>query len=248
MRRHRSLLVAAAVGRGSGDHALPLSSAVGFDTLSGARTGIEEEARMRQETLGVSRFLQFVLMGIVGEVAMMGLLAGIVFAALHPPMLTSTAAVLLPEPPQSTQAATSNGAPGPYMATQAVIAESNPVLSAALPHARPAMSLAELRGDVQIRSVTNLVITVSAKGRVAADAEATANAVARSYVVYVSAPDSPAGPVGAQVLNWATSATGRPLPASLLITGGFGALCGAIVGAIGALAFGWADRRFRIGR
>jgi hypothetical protein len=95
---------------------------------------------------------------------------GVVFAVLHPPMLTSTAAVLLQQPPQSVQAATSNGVPDPYMATQEVIADSNPVLLAALPDARPAMSLAELRGDLQIRSVTNRVITVSAKGRVAADA------------------------------------------------------------------------------
>jgi len=203
---------------------------------------------MRQETLGVSRFLQFVLMGVVGEVALAGLITGVVFAVLHPPMLTSTAAVLLEQPPQSVPAATSSGVPDPYMATQEVIADSNPVLLAALPDARPAMSLAELRGDVQIRSVTNRVITVSAKGRVAADAEATANAVARSYVIYVSSAGSLAGPVEAKVLNWATSATGRPLPASLLITGGFGALYGAIVGAIGALAFGWADRRFRISR
>ena len=203
---------------------------------------------MRQETLGVSRFLQFVLMGVVGEVALAGLITGVVFAVLHPPMLTSTAAVLLQQPVPGVQAATSNGVPDPYMATQEVIADSNPVLLAALPDARPAMSLAELRGDVQIRSVTNRVITVSAKGRVAADAEATANAVARSYVIYVSSADSPAGPVEAKVLDWATSATGRPLPASLLITGGFGALYGAIVGAIGALAFGWADRRFRISR
>ena len=110
------------------------------------------------------------------------------------------------------------------------------------------MSLAELRGDVQIKSVTNAVITVSAEGRVAADAEATANAVAASYVDYVSAAGSPAGHVGALVLNAATRATGRALPASLLIAGGFGALYGAIAGAIGALAFGWADRRFRIRR
>jgi capsular polysaccharide biosynthesis protein len=203
---------------------------------------------MRQETLGVSRFRQFVLMGVVGEVALAGLITGVVFAVLHPPMLTSTVAVLLQQPPQSVQAATSNGVPDPYMATQEVIADSNPVLLAALPDARPAMSLAELRGDVQIRSVTNRVITVSAEGRVAADAEATANAVARSYVIYVSSADSPTGPVEAKVLDWATSATGRQLPASLLITGGFGALYGAIVGAIGALAFGWADRRFRVSR
>jgi len=202
---------------------------------------------MRLETLGVSRFRQFVLMGVVGEVAVVGLVTGIVFAALHPPMLTSTAAVLLPQPPQSAQAATSNGAPDPYTATQEVIADSNPVLSAALPDVRPAMSLAELRGDVQIRSLTPYIVTVSAKGRVAADADATANAVARSYVVYVSSAGSPAGHVETQMLNFATSATGRPLPASLLISGGFGALYGAIIGALGALAFGWA-RRFRISR
>jgi hypothetical protein len=194
---------------------------------------------MRQQTLGVSRFRRLVLIGVVGEVAVVGLVTGIVFAALHPPMLTSTAAVLLPQTSQRALAAT-------YPATQEVIADSIPVLSAALPDARPAMSLAELRGDVQIRSVTNLLMTVSAEGRVAADTEATANAVTRSYVAYVDAPDMPAGPVGALVLNWATSATGRPLPASLLIDGGFGALYGAIVGAIGALAFGWAHRRFRI--
>ena len=203
---------------------------------------------MRQETLGLSRFRQFVLMGVVGEVAVVGLVAGVVFAVLHPPMLTSTALVVLPQPPQSAEIVTvpSNGVPDPYTATQEVIAASNPVLAAALPDARPAMSLAELRGDVQIESLTPYVIAVSAKGRVAADAEATANAVARSYTVYVSSAGSPAGRVGAQVLEWATSAMGRTLPASLLVTGGFGALYGAIVGAIGALAFGWADRRFRI--
>ena len=205
---------------------------------------------MRQETLGLSRFLQLVRRAwtAVGEVAVVSLVAGIVFAAVHPPTLTSTAAVLLAPPPPSAQAATGNGAPDPYTATQAIIADSNQVLSAALPYVRPAMSLAELRGDVQIRSVTSRVITVSAKGRVAADAEATANAVARSYIVYVDSAGSPVGHVEALMLNPAASATGRSLPVSLLITGGFSALYGAIVGAIVALAFGWAGRRFRISR
>jgi capsular polysaccharide biosynthesis protein len=203
---------------------------------------------MRQQTPGVSRFRRFVLMGVVAEVAVVGLVTGVVFAVLHPPLLTGTAVVLLPQTPQSAQAATGNGAPDPYMATQEVIADSNPVLLGALPDARPAMSLAELRGDVQIRSVTDHVMTVSAKSRVAADAEATANAVARSYTDYASAADNPGGPVRALVLEWATSATGRQLPASLLIAGGFGALYGAIAGVIGALAFGWADRRLRIRR
>jgi capsular polysaccharide biosynthesis protein len=203
---------------------------------------------MRQQTPGLSRFRQFVLMGVVGEVAVVGLVTGIVFAALHPPMLTGTAVVLLPQPPQGVETVASNGAADPSMATQEVIADSSPVLAAALPEARPAMSLAELRGDVQIKSVTDFVMTVSATGRDAADAEATANAVARSYIVYVSSAGGPSGRVGAQMLEPATSATGRTLPASLLISGGFGALYGAIAGAIGALAFGWADRRFRISR
>jgi capsular polysaccharide biosynthesis protein len=202
---------------------------------------------MSQETLGLSRFLQLVrrVWTAVGEVAAVSLVAGIVFAALHPPMLTSTAVVLLPV---SVQAAPSNGAADAYTATQEVIADSNRVLVAALPDVRPAMSLAELRGDVQIGSVTSAVITVSAKGTVAADAEETANAVARSYIAYVGSAGSPAGRVEALMLNPAASATGRSLPVSMLTTGGFSALYGAIVGAIGALVFGWADRRSRISR
>ena len=76
---------------------------------------------MRQETLGLSRFRQFVVMGVVGEVAAVGLVTGIVFAALHPPMLTSTALVVLPQPSQSVETVAPNGAADPYMATQEVI-------------------------------------------------------------------------------------------------------------------------------
>ena len=52
---------------------------------------------MRQETLGLSRFLQLVRRAwtAVAEVALVTLVAGIVFAVLHPPVLTSTATVLL---------------------------------------------------------------------------------------------------------------------------------------------------------
>jgi capsular polysaccharide biosynthesis protein len=182
---------------------------------------------------------------VVGEVAVAGLVAGIVFAALHPPLLTSTALVVVAPPPQSVQAATSNGPPGGYMATQVLIAGSNPVLMNALPHARPAMSLNELRNNVQIESLARSILSVSATGENAADAEATANAVADSYIGYVSSPDSPVGDVQARMLELATNATGRPLPASLLIIGGFGALYGSIAGATVALALGRADRGSR---
>ena len=75
------------------------------------------------------------------------------------------------------------------------------------------------------------LITVTAKGRVAADAEATANAVASSYIGYVNSAGNPAGHK-AVMLELATGATGRSLPVWLLIVGGFSALYGAIVGAM----------------
>jgi len=188
---------------------------------------------------------------VVGEVAVAGLVAGIVFAALHPPLLTSTALVALQEPASVQQPAnntTTGGGTDAFTATQEVVAGSYPVLLDALPHVRPAMSFDGLRHNVQVGSPSSDIISVNAKSKNAADAEATANAVADSYMGYVSSSQSPVGRVEAQMLEPATIATGRPLPAGLLITGGFGALCGAIVGAAVALAFGWADRRFRISR
>jgi len=188
---------------------------------------------------------------LVGFVVVLGILGGAAYAVLRPPMLTSTALVALQEPASVQQSANNNttaGGTDTFTATQKVVAGSYPVLLDALPHVRPAMSFDELRHNVQVGSPSSDIISVNAKGKNAADAEATANAVADSYMGYVSSSRSPVGRVEAQMLESATIATGRPLPASLLITGGFGALCGAIVGAAVALAFGWADRRFRISR
>jgi len=188
---------------------------------------------------------------LVGFVVVLGILGGAAYAVLRPPMLTSTALVALQEPASVQQPANNNttgGGTDAFTATQEVVAGSYPVLLDALPHVRPAMSFDELRHNVQVGSPSSDIISVNAKGKNAADAEATANAVADSYMGYVSSSRSPVGRVEAQMLESATIATGRPLPASLLITGGFGALCGAIVGAAVALAFGWADRRFRISR
>jgi capsular polysaccharide biosynthesis protein len=190
---------------------------------------------MSQETLDL-RWIVRRIWTAVGAVAAWGLLAGIAVAALHPPMLTSTALVVLPQAGQNAAAAP-NGEPDPFTATQEVIAESNPVLLRALPDVRPATSLTELRREVQIGSLTPYVISISAKGKTASDAEATANAVADSYIAYVGSPSSPFGRVPAELLQSATNATGRPLLIDLLITGGLGALLGVLVGAIDALAF-----------
>ena len=63
------------------------------------------------------------------------------------------------------------------------------MLAAALPNVRPAMSLNKLRSEVQVTSLTSYIISVSAQGKTAADAEATANAVANSYVAYVNSSE-----------------------------------------------------------
>ena len=186
----------------------------------------------------------------VGAVAVWGLLAGIAVAVLHPPMLTSTAMVVLPAAVQSAGSATgpgpaTTGGPDPYMATQIVIAGSDPVLSGALSQVSPAVSLQALRAKINVTSPATGILSISAKGRTAAQAEATANAVAGSYTAYVDSRASLAGFVSAHVLDRAGSATGtRPLK-SLLVTGLIGVPAGALIGIIVSLAIGRRDLWFR---
>lgn len=174
-----------------------------------------------------------------------GILAGGAYTALRPPMLTSTALVVLPQSGQSVEGTPASGAPDPYMATQEVIASSNEVLSGALPKVRPAMSVNELRRNVQVSSLTSYIISVSAKGKAAAGAEATANAVARSYIRYIGSASSPVGQLSAHLLEPATSATGPALLKQLIINALLGAIGGALAGSAAALALGRRDRRLR---
>ena len=76
---------------------------------------------MSEQALDLRRSLQIVRRHkiIVGIVAVLGLLAGVAYTVLNPPMLTSTALVVLPPSTHD-------------MATQVVIAGSNPVLAGAL--------------------------------------------------------------------------------------------------------------------
>ena len=107
------------------------------------------------------------------------------------------------------------------------------------------VSLQTLRSRIQVKSLTSDIISISAQGKTAAQAERTANAVADSYVAYVRSASRPGPPVQARILQPATTATGTPLPIRLLVTGGLGALIGALIGAIVALAIGRKDRRLR---
>ena len=179
---------------------------------------------------------------LVGVVVVLGILAGAAYAKVYPPKLTSTALVVLPQNAQSSQAAT-NGGRDSSTVTQEVIATSTKVLTDALPHVRPPVSLAELRREIQVRSLTSHVISISATGAAAADARATANAVANSFISYTGSENSSLGPVPANLLEPASSAVGLAPLEALIIDAVIGAVSGALIGAILALAINRTDRR-----
>ena len=151
-------------------------------------------------------------------------------------------------PPRRRRGAAQAGAASinPALATQIVIASSDPVLESALRTVDPSMSLQTLQSRVQVTNVASSdILSIRAEGKTAAQAEDTANAVANSYVAIVNSRNSPGGQVQARVLEPANSATGPSLSSRLPITGGLGALLGALVGAIAVLAFNRRDRRLR---
>jgi hypothetical protein len=126
-----------------------------------------------------------------------------------------------------------------------IVADSNQVLVNALPDVRPALLLPELRSSVKAASPAPDIISITAKGKTAAGAEATANAVAKSYVRYVSSSHSPVGSIQARLLEPAGSATG-PAPIEWTVIWALvGGLAGALIGVIVALAIGRSDRRLR---
>ncbi|MGH3220453.1 MAG: Wzz/FepE/Etk N-terminal domain-containing protein [Streptosporangiaceae bacterium] len=210
---------------------------------------------MSQQALDMRRYVQIVRRHklLIGTLTILGLLAGGAYAVVRPPMPTSTALIVIPQSGQAAQAAqaatgnngSTSSAPDPYMATQMVIADSTPVLAGALPNIKPATSVNALRNDVKANSLTSYVISISAKGKSAAAAESTANAVANSYVAYVGAKNSPGGHVGAQILQRATTATGSSRVTALATTGVIGALAGALIGVIVSLVISRHDRRLR---
>ena len=169
---------------------------------------------------------------IISIAAALGLLSGAVYTALNPPALASTALVVLPTNTSD-------------MATQVVIAGSDPVLAAAARSQRLSITPQALRSEVDIKTITSNIISISVKGGTATQAEGTANAVANSYITYVTTSGNPGGTVQARMLQSANLATGTSLPVYLFITAVLGALIGAVVGVVISLAIGRKDRSLR---
>ena len=203
---------------------------------------------MSQKALDLRRSMQIVRRHkvLVGFVVTLGILGGAAYAVLDPPMFTSTALVAL-QPAASAQPSNSTtGGVDTFTPTEEIVAGSGQVLLNALPDVRPAMSFDELRHDVQIGSPSSDIISVTAKGKKAADAEATANAVANSYIRYVTSSNSAVGRIQAQLLESASVATGPAPIKQTIIFALLGGLAGALIGIIVALAVGRNDRRLRV--
>lgn len=180
---------------------------------------------------------------LIGGVAALGLLLGAGYAYLNPSLLSSTALVVFTdEASQSSQAAAAGVDPG--LATQEVLATSDPVLVGALPHISPPVSLQALQGRISATSVNSSnVLSFTATGTTAGQAEATANAVANSYIAYVGAATATAVHAVGKVLQPATTATGTKRPEQLAIYALLGLLVGALVGFVISLFTGRSDRR-----
>ncbi len=158
---------------------------------------------------------------LVGIAIAVGLLAGAAFAAFSPVRFTSTALVMLPRSD---------------VATAVGVARSDPVLAGALLRGSPAASIDALRGEIEVKTLTGDVLSVSASARTAAQAEETVNAVADSYIGYIRSPGSSAVQVQEQLLEPATTAAGLTLPAQVVAGALLGLVSGALIGVVAALA------------
>jgi len=193
---------------------------------------------MSDESLGPRESMQILWRRkiILGIAVPLGILAGVAVGLLTPPQFSSRTLVMLPPVVSGLP-----GGPTHNIATQMIIAKSNPVLAGAGRVLDPPVAAAQLWDRVQVSSPSSQLIAISGAGRTAAQAEATANAVAHSYIAYLRSPGSP----DARVAESATPAVGSPMVSRLVVTGVLGALVGVLVGAIVTLAVGRGDRRLR---
>jgi capsular polysaccharide biosynthesis protein len=194
-----------------------------------------------QEPLDLRRALVLVRRRklVVGAAAVLGLLAGAGYAAIHPPALSAQTWVLLAPSHEDRD-------PTDPVRTQVIIAGSDPVLADAGAKLQPHRSVLALRDTVQVEGETANIIGISAEGETASRAEATANAVAQSYVSYVRQPGNlPDGPLQAQVLQPATTASGTSQVPRLIGLSLLGGLIAAVIASFAVLALTHRDRRLR---
>jgi capsular polysaccharide biosynthesis protein len=169
---------------------------------------------------------------VVVLIAALGLGCGAGYALRYPALKSSSALVVLPPSTHS-------------VATQVLIAGSDPVLARALPHIRPPVTMDYLRTHVEVGRLAQITISITAQGLTAREAENIANAVTRSYISLARSEASPAGIALPRPLGQAVDATGTPLALHVSIIAGLGLLIGLLIAVIAVLALTKRDRRLR---
>jgi capsular polysaccharide biosynthesis protein len=205
---------------------------------------------MSQQNLDLRKSIRVVRQRkkLFGGAAAVGLLVGAAYAVLTPPQTSSTALVVVSGNPASlsnSQNSAANSQVDTSLATQIVIASSDPVIAAALPHVNPpTTSLQAVDSRISVTAVgTSDVLSIAVTGQNSSQTEDTANAVANSYVAYVNASTNSAVHVVAKVLEPATTASGGKLPQHVGVYAILGAFAGAVLGFVICLALGRSDRR-----
>jgi capsular polysaccharide biosynthesis protein len=173
----------------------------------------------------------------------LGILGGCAYVMLYPPVLTSEVVIVVPGAASaSTTTPTDNTT---TMSTDVVVATSDPVLSQALPQISPSLSLQQLRGEVQAVNLTSTLIQVTGISRSKSGAQSIANAVANSFVAYITSPNSPLSHQTARILEAASPAKGASIPGRLVTYGLIGAIGGFLLGLVIGLARNSGDRTLR---
>ena len=194
---------------------------------------------MSQQSLDVRASLQIAKRHkiLLGSFVLVGLIGGSAYALTSPPKQTSEALVVIPESALgSTSVNASSGALTDSGAeTQVLVAGSDSVLEGALPNITPSISFENLRTAVTVTNPAGTVIAIDGKSTSSGQAVSIANAVANSYVSYVSSSASPVGRIAARVLQPAANPTGDTLLQQVLPYGLLGAIGGLIIGFIVAL-------------
>jgi hypothetical protein len=173
---------------------------------------------MNQQAPDLPGFVQIIgrYRSLIGLVALLGALVGVLFAALNPPASSSQTLVVFTAP-----TCPAGGICGGPAFSPAFI---EPML------------LKQFPNGVQVKPVTGDVVSISVAAGTAARAEVIANAAARSYIIDAGALPYMGQYASAQILQSATSA---PAPTPLKEVVGdalLGAVLGALLGVIAALA------------
>ena len=176
---------------------------------------------MNQQAPDLPRSVQIIsrYKSLIGFAALLGALAGILLAAVNPPRSSSQALVVF-TPPTCPAGAVCGG---PMFSADYFLA----MLAKEFPH------------GVAVKPVGGDVLSVSATGYTTAQAEALANEVASSFVADADSMWYMADHADVQIIQPATSATAARTPVKraegYTLTG---ALVGALLGVIAALAAG----------